>query len=281
MENTNSLKTVNVHGWRMGFANLFAVASGSFWHTRSWIIQTLLWLLLLNGAVGMSLWTTTNLLDRSAYPGNLTSMQIIGDDPVGNALIIFFVFASMGLPVSAIIKGQDAINNERKSGTAAWVLSKPVSRPAFILSKMLAGALSVLITGVVIQGAFVYIQLSVWTGSPWPVAGFLGSMGLIFLNYMFYLTMTYMLGSFFTSQGPILGISLGLALIGPAFVRGIPVINQITPWTFFLPISEDIPPGMAMFLGQPTSMIVPFIGTLLMCIIFTAVAILRFRREEF
>lgn len=281
MENTNSLKTVNVRGWRMGFANLFKVASGSFWHTRSWIVQSLLWLLLLNGTVASVLWTTTEILDRSAYPDNLTSMQIIGEDPVGNALIIFFVFASMGLPVSAIIKGQDAINSERKSGTAAWVLSKPVSRPAFILSKMFAGALSVFITGVVIQGVFVYTQLSVWTGSPWPVAGFLGAMGLIFLNYMYYLTMTYMLGSFFTSQGPVLGISLGLALIGPTCVRGLPVINDITPWSFFLTISEDIPPGIAMFLGQPTSLIIPIIGTLLMCVIFTAVAILRFRREEF
>jgi ABC-2 type transport system permease protein len=281
MENTNSLKVVNVRGWRMGFANLFKVANGSFWHTRSWIVQTLLWLLLLNGTIASVLWTTTEILDRRAYPDNLTSMQIIGKDPVGNALIIFFVFASLGLPVSAIIKGQDAINNERKSGTAAWVLSKPVSRPAFILSKMFAGALSVFITGVVIQGVFVYTQLSVWTGSPWPVAGFLGAMGLIFLNYMFYLTLTYMLGSFFTSQGPVLGISLGLSLIGPSFVRGLPVINDITPWSFFLPISEDIPPGIAMFLGQPTSLIIPIIGTLLMCVVFTAIAILRFRREEF
>jgi len=281
MENTNSLKMVNVRDWRMGFSNLFKVASGSFWHTRSWIVQSLLWLLLFNGTVASVLWTTTDILNRSAYPDNLTSMQIIGEDPVGNALLIFFVFASMGLPVSAIIKGQDAINSERKSGTAAWVLSKPVSRPAFILSKMFAGALSVFITGVVIQGVIIYTQLSVWTGSPWPVAGFLGAMGLIFLNYMYYLTMTYMLGSFFTSQGPVLGISLGLALIGPAMVRGLPVINDITPWSFFLPISEDIPPGIAMFLGQPTSLIVPFIGTTLMCVIFTAVAILRFRREEF
>jgi len=63
----------------------------------------------------------------------------------------------MALPIVAIIIAQDAIIGERQSGTAAWVLSKPVSRPAFILSKLVAGAIGLLVTGIVIQGVVAYI----------------------------------------------------------------------------------------------------------------------------
>jgi len=283
MENTNELRTIPERGWRTGFATLFHEANASWWHSKKWLLQSVLWLLFLNGILATILWSVpAEVLAATGAPlGSITTMEAVQQNPTVIALVYFLIFSALALPVAAIIAGQDAIIGERQSGTAAWILSKPVSRPAFILSKLAASTLGMLVTAVVVQGVAAYVQLSLRTGSPWPMAGFWAAMGLLFLNCWFYLTLTYMLGSIFTNRGRVLGISLAMALIGPAFLRSLPVIKDFTPWAFFANISEDVPVGIALALGQPPASVTPIICTALMCLIFTAVAILHFQREEF
>ena len=283
MENTNSLKMVNVRGWRMGFANLFQVASGSFWRTKKWLIQTGIWFLCLNGMLASLLWKipADKLSLAASSFGNVRTMDAIQGNQIAFAVMMFMTVCSLALPIAAIVAGQEAIIGERQSGTAAWLLSKPVSRPAFILSKLAASAIGMLVTAVVIQGTAAYSMLSLRIGAPWPITGFLGAMVMTFLNLFFYLTLTYMLGSLFTSRGPVLGISLTMALVGPSVLRSLPVLRDITPWAFFLNVTDEVPLGLAIALGQSPASIICIIGTTLMCVIFTAVAILRFRREEF
>ncbi len=283
MESTNTLRIVNEHGWRMGFANLFQVASGSFWRTKKWLIQIGIWLLCLNGMLASFLWQIpADMLSRAAASlGNIKTMAAAEDNPIAFAVMMFLMVCSMALPIAAIVAGQEAIIGERQSGTAAWLLSKPVSRPAFILSRLAVSAVGMLVTAVVIPGAVAYGMLSLRIGAPWPIAGFLAAMGMSFLNLFFYLTLTYMLGSIFTSRGPVLGISLAMALAGPGFLRTLPILKDFTPWTFFLNISADVPVGLALALGHPPVTVIPIICTALSCLIFVAVTILRFQREEF
>lgn len=53
MDDTNTLRVINGHGWQMGFANLFHAASSSWWRTKTWLIQTIFWLLFLNGMLAV------------------------------------------------------------------------------------------------------------------------------------------------------------------------------------------------------------------------------------
>ncbi len=280
MENTNTLKTVTERGWRRGFANLFHQASDSFWRTKTWLVQTVVWLLFLNGMLALNIWQEPAFIKLTSFD-NFTTLRALEKDPLGMVVFMFFIFSAMGLPIAAIIAGQDAIIGERQSGTAAWLLSKPVSRPAFILSRLFAGSLGILVTGVVIQGVIAYLQISLVIGTPYPFIGFFGAMGLMFLTCLFYLTLTYMLGSIFSSRGFVLGIGLAAALIGPAVLRGLPILKDITPWTIFMDAAGEIPPGISLAIGQMPASITPIIFTALWCLVFTAVAILRFRREEF
>ncbi len=288
MENTNALKMVDEKGWRSGFANLFKQASGSWWRTRKWLIQTIIWLVMLNGSVASQLWKDPAAAIAAAEKfktvstANLTPMQVLNKDPIGMILIMFVILMGMALPIAAIIFGQDAIIGERQSGTAAWVLSKPVTRPAFILSRLAAGAVGILVTGVVIQGVVLYAQLSLLFGTPWPIAGFLGAMGLMVLLVLFSITLTFMLGTIFKNRGPIMGISLFLALAGPSIlVKLVPFLGSITPWSFIMddPLGNT-PMALTLMLGHPIP-IAPVISTVVLCVVFTAVAILRFQREEF
>ncbi|MGE5123106.1 MAG: ABC transporter permease, partial [Acidobacteriaceae bacterium] len=213
--------------------------------------------------------------------GNVKTMQAAQDNPIAFAVMMFLTVGTLALPIAAIITGQEAIIGERQSGTAAWLLSKPVSRPAFILSKLAASTVGMSVTAVVIQGIVAYAILSIRIGKPWPVAGFLGSMGMVFLNLFFYLTLTYMLGSIFSNRGPVLGISLAMALVGPSFLRTMPIIKDITPWGFFLNITQDVPLGLGLALGQTPASVIPVIGTAVICLAFIVVALVRFQREEF
>lgn len=283
MDHTDVLKVLPVRGWWMGFTNLFRASNLSFWATRSWLVQTMFWLLFLNGMLAVFLWQTPaeELSGRMISPESLTTMDELQFDQTASALVVFFVFAGMALPVVAVIAGQDALIGERQSGTAAWILSKPVSRPAFILSKLLANTLGILVTGVLSQGLVAYLQLSLKSGFAWPITGFLGALGMLCLNFLFYLTLTYLLGALCNNRGCVLAIGLGAALIGPVILRAVPFLSVFTPWSFFIPVTEAVPTGIAVALGQPVPTVAPIISTVLLIIIFTTIALVHFDREEF
>jgi ABC-2 type transport system permease protein len=283
MDNTSSLRMVKESGWRTGFANLFKANNASWWHTRKWLIQTIIWFFLMLAVLGTTL-LKVPAETVSAYAQslvNLKTIEAVQQNPIAMGLMLYFMILALALPVATIITGQEAFINERQSGTAAWILSKPVSRPAFILSKLAASIIGFSVTGIVIQGTVAYILLSLKIGSPYPAAGFLGAMGLSFLNVLFYLTLTYMLGTLVKNRGPIMGVALAVALVGPAGLRGVSILNDITPWTFFISIGDEVPSGLALALGQSMGSSTRVILTALMSLVFIVVTILRFRKEEF
>ena len=77
--------------------------------------------------------------------------------------------------IAVIIIMKDTLVGEKQSGTAAWVLSKPVSRPAFILSKLAANSIGVLATIVILPGVVAFIlyrlrgRLSAADGPDWEL----------------------------------------------------------------------------------------------------------------
>ena len=120
---TSVLVPSRARGWRMGLRNMLAKELGAWWRTRRWWMQCLIALLLLNGTLAL------NLKDGGR---------------VDNAGMNFLVMAALCVPFAAISLAQDSILGEGHSGTAAWVLSKPLRRPAFILAKLIANGLGLL-----------------------------------------------------------------------------------------------------------------------------------------
>jgi ABC-type transport system involved in multi-copper enzyme maturation permease subunit len=262
-ENTAIFIPRRTRGWRMGLANMLAKELASWFRTRRWWVQCLLWLVILNGSLALT-------------------MQ---DSYATNAGMNYLVMAGIALPIAAVSLAQDAILSERHSGTAAWVLSKPLRRVAFLLSKLFACALGCLLTGVVIPGALAFFQLTPRGLNGLSPLGYAGALGLMFLNVLFYLTLALMLATFFNSRGPVLGISLGLTLtpilvlINPKLIPD--WIVAVLPWKFLMPLGNGNSLAGCLAIGQPLPSLLPVIGTVLWCLVFTAVAIWRFRREEF
>ncbi|HET7087671.1 MAG TPA: ABC transporter permease subunit [Anaerolineae bacterium] len=270
MSTHSALQPVHETGWRRGFANLLSKETGAWWRTRRWLVQTIIWVAILNGILAMLLF---------AVPDAEVTAQGVADRPSEGALV-FMTLSLVALAIGVIIIAQEAILDETRSGTAAWVLSKPVSRVAFILSKLIAHGLGLLATGVLIPGTLALILLSAAGGSIAP-GGFVAALGMAFLNVLFYLTLTLMLGTLFEARGAVIGIPMAF-VFGYQLLLGLaPWLADITPWGFLGQAASPVPPITQVALGQATPPLAPILATALWCVLFTAVALWRFGREEF
>ena len=145
MSSAGVLHPVSESGWRRGFANLLRKENGEWWHTRRWWTQCLIWLLIVNGTLALALWVLPTIAPEEA------------GDAIDNLGIFFQVMSQF--PVFAVIViTQGALIGEKQSGTAAWIMSAPVSRSAFILAKLVANALGFLFTIILVQGLVAYVQ---------------------------------------------------------------------------------------------------------------------------
>jgi ABC-2 type transport system permease protein len=201
-------------------------------------------------------------------------------DAVEN-LSIFTQLMSWFPMFAVIVITQGAIISEKQSGTAAWVLSAPVSRSGFILSKLISNALGFLVTIVLLQGLTAYIQISLSESSLLPLGPYLINLGLLSLYLLFYLALTLMLGTFFNTRGPVQGIAIGVAIfsmwnMGEFFAGFIPWLPVVLPETLPTMVS-------ALVQGEslPAIWPVPIIAISLYIVLFVALAIWRFNREEF
>ncbi len=268
MASANNLQLLDERGWRQGFANLFRKENGEWWHTRRWWTQSLLWLLIVNGILAVGIWVVPLVEPEEA--GGLVEnlgifMQLMGLFPMYAVIVIT----------------QGAIIGEKQSGTAAWILSAPVSRSGFILSKLIANAIGFLGTVIILQGLVAYVQISLSEGSLLPPGPYLAELGLFSLYLLFYLALTLMLGTFFNTRGPVLGIAIGVA-IGSMLGMG-QLFAGFMPWLVLI-LPEALPALVtALVQGEsiPAIWPVPIIVISLYTVLFVALAIWRFNREEF
>jgi hypothetical protein len=78
------------------------------------------------------------------------------DDPrLGTYLFPLFGLWIVVLVLLMVATAQGAMANEVEEGTAAWVVAKPVGRPAFVLSKFVAAVPGVIIGAIVVPGIVV------------------------------------------------------------------------------------------------------------------------------
>ncbi len=264
--------------WLGGFGNLAAKKNRRWWRTRRWLVQSLVWLVIVNGLVAFVLWVSPIAAEQQGAADALP----VGQEFALMALTVFLSTLGIAPAIGVVIIGQDAMINEKNNGTAAWVLSKPASRVAFVLSKLSGNALGILFSMILVQGIAAYLQIWLATGTTYPLLKFAGGLGLVYLSLFFYLTLTIMLGALSNSRGLAVGLPLFI-LFGYQFLALLgPWIVQIMPWNLTTPLgTSPTSLAMALVLGQPLPTIVPLLATALWCLLFTAIALWRFNREEF
>ncbi|MBW1873565.1 MAG: hypothetical protein JRJ19_15975, partial [Deltaproteobacteria bacterium] len=108
MASQSVLQPVEERGWRQGFANLLSKENGEWWRTRRWWLQSLLWLLIINGILAVGLWVVPVVEPEEAV------------DAAEN-LGIFIQLMALFPMFAVIVITQGAIVGEKQSGTAAWI----------------------------------------------------------------------------------------------------------------------------------------------------------------
>ena len=142
----NALQPVLERGWRRGFSNLFRTENNLRWGKKRWILTALIWLVILNGFVFLVAY-------GEADGGRLTPAEIAAE-----CLAIFMTFGTIAAAVGVVTGVQGAIIREKQLGTAAWVLSKPASRSAFVLAKMLSYSIAFLAMPLLLTSLIFYAQ---------------------------------------------------------------------------------------------------------------------------
>ena len=269
------LQRVNEWHRLRGFTNLYKKEHRAWWRTNRWWINALLWTVLLGGLSALMLFAAGEEV-RDASEVELAQAGGVLGYVVSLGLNAFFEFGVPVLAIGTIILAQDLIVGERQSGLAEWVLSKPVTRAAYVLSKLAANAVSTLLLLIVLPAILVYGMLSVRMGSLFPWLPFLSGVGIMVLHTIFYLTLVLMLGTIFSSRGPILGIALGSVLGGGLLGNLLNPLFYVTPWmlpklALMTAASQPVAAPMAM---------APLVSTALWIPIFIAMALHRVEKME-
>jgi ABC-2 type transport system permease protein len=206
---------------------------------------------------------------------------------IENATTALMVTAALCVPLAAVSLAQDSILGEKHSGTAAWVLSKPLRRPGYVLAKLIANGLGLFVAWVALPGVIVYLQLLKPADGYFTPLRIAGIMGLHYLNLLFFLTLALMLATIFNGRGPVLGISLVLAWAGPMPFISAPIqkyaswLYDVMPWKLLIDFNTNRQLAFFLANGLPLPTVTPIIATALWCVLFTAIAIWRMSREEF
>ena len=164
------------------------------------------------------------------------------------------------------------VAREREHGTAAFVLSKPATRVAFLGAKFSA-LLTTLGFAIVAGGIAGYLYTMVLFERP-PLGGFVACCLLLFLGVAVFVALTLLASTVTGSTLPAAGIGLG-AYILMAIIAAIPRIGQFTP----LGLAD---PAHALALGNtPDHLWTSLLASLVWIAIALIAAWLSFRNQEF
>ena len=255
-------------GWLAGFGNMLGKELGEWFRTRRWLWQLLIWLTIINGFMAFFL-SVVPLI----YPAAVQAEGALPPEVLG--LAIYFSITVIGGSIGMIILAQDEIIQEKQSGTAAWILSKPAARQSFILTKLLSNIVGALVFIVALPGLVALGEFFLVTHRVAPLVLFLAGMGVVLLALIFYVSLVILLGVLFESRGPVLAIAFGI-IFGCRIIA-----NYVPQIAYVLPVSMD---GVAVAVVQgvplPALAVSQVISTAVLSIVFILVALWRFKHIE-
>ena len=268
---TNSqFQMVQERGWQRGLGNLLRGETSSWFKSSRWWKHLIMWFSIIN--VMMAIMTYAS--DRAAQDG--------GEGPP--VLFMYGIFGGMFVAFGVMIIMQRVIIGEKRSGTAAWVLSKPVTRTAFVVSRLVVNSIAILLTSVVVPGVLVYVTLGTLSDVGWlsPV-GFLGALVMVALHTFFWIALVLMMGILSERSGGVIAVPMVLYFflwMGSGMIPGLVYISPLL--LTFSPDPEQMESlATSLMTGGSVFSWLPLVSTVVLCAVFVWVAIRRFSRQEF
>jgi ABC-2 type transport system permease protein len=266
----NQFQLVKEKGWRRGLGNLLQGEYSAWFKSSRWWKHLILWFAIINVMMVIMIIATV----EAAKDGN--------DGPP--ILLMYGIFGGMFVAFGVMIIMQRVLVGEKQSGTAAWVLSKPVTRTAFVVSRLVVNSIAILLTSVVVPGVLLYLTLGLFSDLGWlsPI-GFAVGLVMAALHTFYWIALVLMMGTLLESSAGVIAVPMVLYFVfwyGPSLIPGLVYISPIL--LTFSPAPEQMNALSVSFMaGEPVSSWWPLVSTVVSCVIFIAVAIWRFNRQEF
>lgn len=170
----------------------------------------------------------------------------------------------------ALLVTMGAVVQEKEHGTAAFFLTRPVSRETFILSKF--GALLVTFLAALIIAALGCWYYTYVLFQPLPWGNFLAANGLILLGFTVYIALSLLGSTLARSQGIAVGLAVA-TLVVVSLWGSIPGLGNYSPARLFSW-------GAQLLLGQNDPAWPAFGISLGIVVVALLLACLFFRRQE-
>lgn len=169
------------------------------WFGLRIVVHTTVWTLLVTGL----LWLVTTNVAEVDWRGFDLLIQIWW----------------IALPLGSIAIAQNALIEERQAETLPWILSKPVSRPALVLSKAISDTLGIVLPAVIIQAVIAWYMLPALepkVGLPIrepELSRYLTVVGVQIVIVVFFVAVTVFAGTVLRSRGPVAALGLGMWIL--------------------------------------------------------------------
>jgi ABC-2 type transport system permease protein len=171
----------------------------------------------------------------------------------------------------AILLPMGLVAREKERGTAAFVLTKPLTRPAFLTAKLLA--LGLTLTAGVAIGALATYWYTALLFTPIAFGGFFAASLLVLLSLLVYASFTFLGSTLMSAQLPAVGIGIA-GWIVISILGVFPGIEQYTPAGLLDPASQ-----LALGLA-PQHLWVSVAASVALGAVVLLAAWLSFRRQE-
>jgi len=174
---------------------------------------------------------------------------------------------------AAILLAMGSVAGEKDRGTAAFVLSKPATRGAFLGAKVVAiGAILGLATILAVVIGWIYTAVLF---EPPPVGGWVVMAVLAWLGVCAWGAITFLGSTVTGSTAAAAGIGF-MALLVLSIVAALPAIGPYTPGGLATP-------GLALASGAPvdaTDVVTPVVAAIVLIALCLGVSVRAFRRQE-
>jgi ABC-2 type transport system permease protein len=209
---------------------------------------------------------------KAAAGDQLSGLQLPAP-VVGDAVLQLWKNLAQFGAFAAIILAMGSVATERDRGTAAFVLSKTVSRGAFLAAKFAAIAL-VLAVAVALAVAAGWVYTAILF-EPMPIGGWLGLASLAWLGLIPWAALTFLGSTVTGSVAAAAGIGF-IAWLGLSIASAVPNVARFLPGGLDGP-AVSLADGSAV---DPATVLTPVLSTLILVAIALLIAGRSFRRQE-
>jgi ABC-type transport system involved in multi-copper enzyme maturation permease subunit len=227
-------------------------------------VHLALWSGLLGGALALALFVIPNAMPEDEI------MTLADRLDAGRQF--FFGLGAIATGIGAIIALQDSLIEDKSAGTVELVLSKPLSRTAYVLGRLVPNLAAFLVAMIAVPSVLGAVLFAI-VDPGFSGAAFLLAVLLLALHLVFYATLSILLGTLLSTRGPYLGIGLGV-LLGGTLVP-VAAIVRFSPWKL-----SDLAILIAGGMPLPQDAATMIVSTAVWSALFLAGAIVRMQRTE-